>query len=145
MKGICHEVTWDRRVPTEGRVREAARLTFEVIVASTLRPGKSSRESGREAQCRASEEKALHNLNKSEPRSESCCHGLAPGTTRGQPPTGKGRSQEDTEKTNRIIEAKCDGGSGQGHSRAGGEQQVASKYIVKVAPARALEAPWGDA
>lgn len=82
-KGICHEVTGDRRVPTEGRVREATRATFEVAVASTLQAGKSSREPGRGTQCRASEGKASPNLNKGAPRSEPCCRGLTPGTTCG--------------------------------------------------------------
>lgn len=43
-----------------------------------------------------------------------------------------------------MIQAKCDGGSGQGHSRGDGEQRVASKYIVKVDPERVLEAPCGE-
>lgn len=43
-----------------------------------------------------------------------------------------------------MIQAKCDGGSGQGHSRGDGEQWVASKYIVEVDPERVLEAPCGD-
>lgn len=41
-KGICHEGTWGRRVPTEEAVREAARATLKVTVASALQAGKSS-------------------------------------------------------------------------------------------------------
>lgn len=80
-KGICHEGTWGRRVPTEEAVREAARATLEVTVASALRARKSSSESGHGAQRRASKGKASHNLNKGAPRSESGCHGLTLGTT----------------------------------------------------------------